>query len=567
MKIIKPLENDPNPPVVETILDSTRANLQNPVDLAYAYGNLYILQTGDVNAANGKVWRLNLDSGSAEAIVSDLAYPTAITTDGSFDTLYIAETAKHRIISVGSSGTGFKVVAGTGEAGKGAEGLDPKKTALDSPQGVAVGDDGTLYISDTNNKRIMKIVRGMAAPGKAGVTFYDARTAVVSWESVADATDYYVYRLKEYDEHNKEAQWEEVAHQTSADKNEVTLRNLPEFPYFPDSRRNVLAVRAAKQLQERPGLTLFSEYTIAAEPDIHSPGPITNPPISEPPVSEPPTPVKPNPTPVTPTPSTPSTGGTSTPVTTAPAAAPAPSTQTSIVKVNVQNGAVAKGAVVSTLDITRTKSADGKTKDALQLTAAKAKEVIEQLKAAGSKTAAIVLPDPSDEVSEWNLTVPTAASAALKQEGIALVIQNPNVRIDVPTSSLDGVSDDLYFHLVPVKSTSTGAEIQQRALSNPAIVSTANGSDITVLGRPMTIETNLQSRPVTLTLPLPAGTYTAADMQQLGIYIEHSDGTKELVRGTASQLEDGKAGIQFTVNHFSTFTVVKVGGWANTLKA
>ncbi|MDO3412614.1 fibronectin type III domain-containing protein, partial [Saccharibacillus sp. CPCC 101409] len=267
------------------------------------------------------------------------------------------------------------------------------------------------------------------------------------------------------------------------------------------------------------------------------------------------------------TPTTPTTGGGTTPVTTAPAAAPAPSTQTSIIKVDVQNGAVAKGAVVSTLDITRTKSADGKTKDELQLTAAKAKEVIEQLKAAGSKTAAIVLPDPSDEVSEWNLTVPTAASAALKQEGIALVIQNPNVRIDVPTSSLDGVSDDLYFHLVPVKSTSTSAEIQQRALSNPAIVSAANGSDITVLGRPMTIETNLQSRPVTLTLPLPAGTYTAADMQQIGIYIEHSDGTKQLVRGTASQLEDGQAGIQFIVNHFSTFTVVKVGGWANTLKA
>ncbi|CAM3669397.1 S-layer homology domain-containing protein [Saccharibacillus brassicae] len=288
--------------------------------------------------------------------------------------------------------------------------------------------------------------------------------------------------------------------------------------------------------------------------------------------TDPTNPVEPNPTnppvtePTTPTvPTIPSTGGSepSTPVVTA----PTPSNTTTI-NVNVQNDKTTNGSVVSTLAITRTKGTDGTTKDALQLTPAKAAEIINLLKTSGSKTAAIVLPDTNDEVSQWDLTVPNAASKVLTAEGVELVILNPNVRITVPASSLTNLTDDLYFRLIPVKSTSTSAEIQARALANPEIVATANGGNITVLGRPMTIETNLQSRPVTLTLPLPAGsTFTAAQQRKLGVYIEHSDGTKQLVPGKVVTGEDGKPGLELTVNHFSTFTIVNVSSWGGTLNA
>ncbi|QDH21958.1 S-layer homology domain-containing protein [Saccharibacillus brassicae] len=278
-----------------------------------------------------------------------------------------------------------------------------------------------------------------------------------------------------------------------------------------------------------------------------------------PPVTEPTTPTVPT------IPSTPSTGSgePSTPIVTA----PTPSNTTTI-NVNVQNDKTTNGSVVSTLAITRTKGTDGTTKDALQLTPAKAAEIINLLKTSGSKTAAIVLPDTNDEVSQWDLTVPNAASKVLTAEGVELVILNPNVRITVPASSLTNLTDDLYFRLIPVKSTSTSAEIQARALATPEIVATANGGNITVLGRPMTIETNLQSRPVTLTLPLPAGsTFTAAQQRKLGVYIEHSDGTKQLVPGKVVTGEDGKPGLELTVNHFSTFTIVNVSSWGGTLNA
>ena len=56
------------------------------------------------------------------------------------------------------------------------------------------------------------------------------------------------------------------------------------------------------------------------------------------------------------------------------------------------------------------------------------------------------------------------------------------------------------------------------------------GAVVELLGRPMSIETNMQSRPVKLTLPLPTD-LTDEQLANLAIFIEHSDGTKEVVRG------------------------------------
>lgn len=63
------------------------------------------------------------------------------------------------------------------------------------------------------------------------------------------------------------------------------------------------------------------------------------------------------------------------------------------------------------------------------------------------------------------------------------------------------------------------------------------------------------------TLPLrdsPAARQQALD--NLAVYIEHSDGTKELIQGKLVKLSDSSEGIEFTVNKFSTFTLVVVDG-------
>jgi hypothetical protein len=62
-------------------------------------------------------------------------------------------------------------------------------------------------------------------------------------------------------------------------------------------------------------------------------------------------------------------------------------------------------------------------------------------------------------------------------------------------------------------------------------------------------------------LPLGDVSLNEQQLQDLGVFIEHSDGTKELVKGEIVSYDDsGKRAIRFTISKFSTFTVVKMEG-------
>lgn len=143
------------------------------------------------------------------------------------------------------------------------------------------------------------------------------------------------------------------------------------------------------------------------------------------------------------------------------------------------------------------------------------------------------------------------------------------MKIIIPASSLNGRTDHIYFRLVPVKKESQRLEIQTRAQANESIIQFVGTTDIQIIGRPMTIETNLQSRPVTLILPLDVNQVAGVKSEELGVYIEHSDGTKELVHGKRVTLNGNhQQGVEIEVNKFSTFSIVKVRDWTdNTLKA
>lgn len=64
----------------------------------------------------------------------------------------------------------------------------------------------------------------------------------------------------------------------------------------------------------------------------------------------------------------------------------------------------------------------------------------------------------------------------------------------------------------------------------------------------MKIETNMQNRPVTLTLPLPKD-LSEEQLKNLAIYIEHSDGSKELLRGKVIDYQNDMLGLQFEVQN------------------
>ncbi|WP_340031484.1 S-layer homology domain-containing protein [Paenibacillus sp. FSL K6-1122] len=256
-------------------------------------------------------------------------------------------------------------------------------------------------------------------------------------------------------------------------------------------------------------------------------------------------------------------GGSTAPVTTSPVTStPAPTTKQEQIVVDV-NGT--NGTNLTKTPITRTTETNGTIKDLVKMTEAIAKESVEKAKQLNMNTARIVIPDTKDSVSETRIELPKATVKELNDGSLKLEISTENVVISVPTNSIAGFDQDLYFRVVPLKKESERKEVEERAKKEQLIQQVAPNTNVRVLARPVEIDTNMQSREVTLTLPLrdslptdPAARQQALD--NLAIYIEHSDGTKELIQGKLVQLADNSEGIEFTVTKFSTFTLVVVDG-------
>src|SRR5262249_34709719 len=93
------------------------------------------------------------DGGPATA--AHLEYPdgVAVGPDGS---LFIADPGTGRVRRVGPDG-GITTGAGNGTGGFGGAGGPASQAQLASPDGVAVGPDGSLYIVDTYNRRVRRV--------------------------------------------------------------------------------------------------------------------------------------------------------------------------------------------------------------------------------------------------------------------------------------------------------------------------------------------------------------------------------------------------------------------------
>jgi DNA-binding beta-propeller fold protein YncE len=96
------------------------------------------------------------DGGPALAAVFDAPKEMAIDRDGS---LLIVDTENHAIRRIDHA-TGIVANLAGGRQGPGGDGGPAELAGLDRPHGAVVGPDGAIYIGDTNNHRIRKVVRG-----------------------------------------------------------------------------------------------------------------------------------------------------------------------------------------------------------------------------------------------------------------------------------------------------------------------------------------------------------------------------------------------------------------------
>jgi DNA-binding beta-propeller fold protein YncE len=130
-------------------------------------GNLYILERGGhalrVVDAKGKIKTVagtgKKGMGTGKGLEAALNGPKHLCIDADSSVL-IADTENHRIVRYSPKDGTLSAVAGTGKKGMaGVEG-DPLKAELNQPHGVAVHPKtGDIYIADSSNGRVLKIVR------------------------------------------------------------------------------------------------------------------------------------------------------------------------------------------------------------------------------------------------------------------------------------------------------------------------------------------------------------------------------------------------------------------------
>jgi sugar lactone lactonase YvrE len=114
------------------------------------------------------------DGGPATAAVLNL--PRAVAVTGAGDVL-IADTDNQRIRRIDQVTGVITTIAGVGRYGHGGDGGPATAARLASPQALALGADGTVYVADTRNARVRRIdpgtgivttIAGTGAPGDGG---------------------------------------------------------------------------------------------------------------------------------------------------------------------------------------------------------------------------------------------------------------------------------------------------------------------------------------------------------------------------------------------------------------
>jgi DNA-binding beta-propeller fold protein YncE len=73
--------------------------------------------------------------------------------------VFIVDTENHAIRLIDAQSWIVTTIAGTGEAGPGGDGGLAQQAGLARPHGALVGPDGAVYIGDSENHRVRKLVR------------------------------------------------------------------------------------------------------------------------------------------------------------------------------------------------------------------------------------------------------------------------------------------------------------------------------------------------------------------------------------------------------------------------
>ena len=166
---------------------ATKSTLARPSSVAVdTEGNIYIADSANhrIRKVSGSTGIITTVAGTGvsgynqdgiAATTATLSFPLAVAVDASGN-IYIADTFNNRLRKVTLSTGIITTIAGTGITGFNADRIDATTSRLYNPRGVAVDRLGNVFIADSENYRIRKvivstgIITTIAGTGIAGFT-------------------------------------------------------------------------------------------------------------------------------------------------------------------------------------------------------------------------------------------------------------------------------------------------------------------------------------------------------------------------------------------------------------
>ncbi|RKP44814.1 hypothetical protein D7Z26_26475 [Cohnella endophytica] len=214
--------------------------------------------------------------------------------------------------------------------------------------------------------------------------------------------------------------------------------------------------------------------------------------------------------------------------------------------------------------ILRTKLSDGTNIDTVIVDPAKLEQLADRFNPGDAqeknRTVELRMSQPSGSpADEIAVEIPSSAISALADRNGLLVIRTDEGSIKLDSNALKRLADqgtDLYFRLVPVQNNAEQHEANDALHADSQVKTAAQGKPIQLLGIPRKIETNLTGSPTKVVLPLNGSLLSGRDPSSLRVFVEHTDGTKELLTGVIQYENGNPVGIEIEINRFSRFQII-----------
>jgi hypothetical protein len=207
-------------------------------------------------------------------------------------------------------------------------------------------------------------------------------------------------------------------------------------------------------------------------------------------------------------------------------------------------------------EVERNRSTEnGQVKDTIQFNGEAANRTIELAKKSQSKAVEIKVKDSEKEADLILLSISADTITKLKENNLSLLITSEKGQIELSVETLKSLGKDITIELSHLTDNSKIQETEKLIAEH-----VANGR---ALGTSTIIKTNFSGN-TRVTMPLaqdslPKEAAKLADyLKTLGVFVQHSDGSWELVKGEI-QYDAAKkpVSIMIYVDRFSTFTVIQ----------